>query len=223
MNWIREALNRSPFVVRVAPYVIFVALTALQGKLGEGSQYWVYLAKTLIGAVLIWAMWPIVTEMRWAFSWEAVAVGIFVFVFWVGLDPFYPHFFKIDAVWQPLRDFGDGSALAWGIMMARVIGMTLIVPPLEEVFYRSFLYRYVVKVDFLSVPLKHFDLRAFLITAVVFGSVHGNQWPVGILCAFCYQWLVLRKGRLGDAITAHAITNLLLGSYIIWKGQWQFW
>ena len=223
MNWIREALNRSPMAARVAPYIIFVALTALQGKLGEGSQYWVYLTKTLIGAVLIWAMWPIVTEMRWAFSWEAVAVGIFVFVFWVGLDPFYPHFFKIDATWLPLRDFGEGSALAWGIMIARVIGMTLVVPPLEEVFYRSFLYRYIIKVDFLSVPLKHFDLRAFLITAVIFGSVHGNQWPVGILCAFCYQWLVIRKGRLGDAITAHAITNLLLGAYIIWKGQWQFW
>jgi len=59
MNWIREALNRSPLVARVAPYVIFVALTALQGKLGEGSQYWVYLTKTAIGAVLIWATWPI--------------------------------------------------------------------------------------------------------------------------------------------------------------------
>jgi uncharacterized protein len=223
MNWIREALNRSPLVARVAPYVIFVALTALQGKLGEGSQYWVYLTKTAIGAVLIWATWPIVTEMRWAFSWEAVAVGIFVFVFWVGLDPFYPHFMKIDMVWQPLRDFGEGSALAWGVMIARVIGMTLIVPPLEEVFYRSFLYRYIVKVDFLSVPFKQFDLRAFLLTAAIFGSVHGNQWPVAILCAFCYQWLVLRKGRLGDAMTAHAITNLLLGAYIIWKRQWHFW
>jgi CAAX prenyl protease-like protein len=223
MNWLREALGRSPYVARVAPFIVFVALTALQGKLGTGSQYSVYLAKTVVGALLVWAMWPIVTEMRWAFSWEAVVVGVGVFVFWVGLDPFYPHFMKVDATWQPLKDFGEGSAAAWTIMILRVVGMTLVVPPLEEVFYRSFLYRYVIKADFMSVPLKQFDVRAFLITAVLFGVAHGGQWLVGILCACCYQWLVIRKGRLGDAMTAHAITNLLLGAYIIWKGQWQFW
>jgi CAAX prenyl protease-like protein len=223
MKRLREALNRSPIVARVAPFVVFVALTALQGKLGPNSQYWVYLAKTVVGVVLIWAMWPIVREMRWAFSWEAVAMGVFVFVFWVGLDPLYPRFFKIDAAWQPWRDFGENSPLAWATMIGRVIGMTLVVPPMEEVFYRSFVYRYIITPKFETSPLNRFDGRAFIFTAILFGSAHGNQWPVAILCAFCYQWLVLRKGRLGDAMTAHAITNLLLGSYIMWKQQWQFW
>src|SRR5437870_8602244 len=125
MSKIREALKRSPLIARVVPFAIFVTLTALQGKLGPNSQYWVYLTKTLIGAFLIWAMWPIVREMRWAFSWEAVAVGIFVFVFWIGLDPFLPKFFKVELVWQPLREFAQNPALAWAIMIARVIGMTL--------------------------------------------------------------------------------------------------
>jgi membrane protease YdiL (CAAX protease family) len=43
------------------------------------------------------------------------------------------------------------------------------------------------------------------------------------LCGAAYQWLVLRKGRLGDAMTAHAITNFLLGAWIVWRGAWQFW
>src|SRR5882724_589087 len=106
MNKLREALNRSPLVARVVPFVLFVTLTALQGKLGPMSQYWIYSFKTIVGAFLIWAMWPIVSEMRWAFSWEAVAVGVFVFVFWVGLDPYCPKWFKVDGVWNPYIECG---------------------------------------------------------------------------------------------------------------------
>ena len=96
------------------------------------------------------------------------------------------------------------------------------VPPLEEVFYRSFLYRYIAQKDFLSVPLNRFLPVTFLVTAGMFGFAH-NEWLAGILCGAAYQWLVLRKNRLGDAMTAHAITNFLLGIWIVWRGAWQFW
>ena len=96
------------------------------------------------------------------------------------------------------------------------------VPALEEVFFRSFVYRYVIKADFLSVPLGVFSLRAFLITSVLFGFEH-TQWLAGILCGFAYQGLVCWKKRLGDAMTAHAITNGLLGLWVVWKDAWQFW
>ena len=223
MNWVREALNRSPFAARVAPFIIFVAFTALQGQFGVASQYWLYIVKTLVGALLIWAMWPLVTEMRWAFSWEAVAVGVFVTIFWIGLDPYYPPNTPAKNPWNPHTEFGLNSPLALSIIIFRILGSTLVVPCLEEAFFRSFLYRYIMKVDFLSIPLNHFNLRAFLIAAALFGAEHGNQWLAGILCAFCYHWLVFRKNRLGDAITAHAITNFLLGIYVAWRGQWQFW
>ena len=72
----RKLLSRSPLVARVAPFVIFLVLTAAQGKFGPASAYWFYLAKTLVGLWLILEMWPLVGEMRWAFSWEAVLVGV---------------------------------------------------------------------------------------------------------------------------------------------------
>jgi hypothetical protein len=223
MEGLRKALDRSPLVARVAPYVLFVALTALQGRFGANSYYWVYCAKSFVGAFLIWLMWPLVKEMRWAFSWEAVAIGVFVAVFWVGIDPFCPKWFHIHHIYNPHADLGAGSAAAFAYIVIRILGSTLVVPHLEEVFFRSFLYRYVIRVDFQSVPLNQFDLRSFLVTSALFGSIHGNQWIAGILCGFCYQWLVLRKNRLGDAMTAHAISNLLLGIYVASKGQWQFW
>ena len=143
-------------MARVAPFVIFLGLTFCQGQFGAASAYWFYLAKTLVAVWLIWEMHPLVLEMRWAISWEAVVIGIGVFVLWVGLDPFYPKFLTSGVVWNPHEQFGENSALAWLMMVTRILGSTLVVPPLEEVFYRSFLYRYIVKPDFLSVPLNRF-------------------------------------------------------------------
>jgi hypothetical protein len=118
--------------------------------------------------------------------------------------------------------FGDGSTLAWLFIVVRVLGSTFVVPPLEEVFYRSFLYRYLAKQEFLSVPLNQFALVPFLATAGIFGLAH-NEWLAGIVCGAAYQWLVLRKNRLGDAMTAHAITNFLLGVWVVWRSAWNFW
>jgi CAAX prenyl protease-like protein len=217
-----KKLRSSPVVARVAPFVIFLVLTTCQGQFGEASRYWFYVAKTFLGIWLIWVMWPVVTEMRWAFSWEAVVVGILVCVMWVGINDYYPKFSKAGAAWNPHAQFGEGSALAWFVIAVRIFGSTIIVPPLEEVFYRSFVYRSIIKAEFRSVPLGTFNLLAFVVTSAIFGISH-YEWLAGILCGFAYQGLVCWKGRLGDAMTAHAITNLLLGVWVVWKGAWNFW
>jgi len=227
MNLLRQKLAASPAWARVAPFGIFLLLTSAQGRFFNGSEFWFYLAKTVIGAGLIWAMRPLVAEMRWAFSWEAVAVGVAVFAVWVGLDAHYPKFVKAGAAWNPDMAFGGGSGLAWLFILTRIIGSTLVVPPLEEVFYRSFVYRELAALKladpkFESVPLNHFGWLPFLGTAIVFGFSH-VEWLAAILCGMAYQFLVLRKNRLGDAMTAHAITNFLLGGWIVWRGDWHFW
>lgn len=207
---------------RVAPFLIFLALTVCQGKSGSSPAYWFYFAKTIAGAWLVWEMRPFVLEMRWALSWEAVVVGIGIFVVWAGLDPFYPKFFHGGATGNPNGQFGESSPLAWFFIAVHILGMTFIVPPLEEVFYRSFVYRYIASQNFLSVPLDKFLPWPFFATAAVFGFSH-NEWLAGILCGAAFQWLVIRKNRLGDAMTAHAITNGLLGVWIVWKHAWNFW
>ena len=222
MRLLKKHLAASPATARAAPFVVFLALTFCQGQFGAASAYWFYLAKTLAGAWLIWEMRPFVAEMRWAFSWEAVAVGIGIFAVWVGLDPFYPKIFTGGATGNPGGRFGENSVLAWFFISVHVLGMTFVVPPLEEVFYRSFLYRCIARPDFQSVPLNQFLPLPFFATAAVFGFSH-NEWLAGILCGAAFQWLVLRKNRLGDAMTAHAITNFLLGVWIVWKHAWQFW
>lgn len=222
MQCLNKLFAGRPAAARVMPFVVFLVLTGCQGKFGAASADWFYLAKTLIGAWLIGQMRPLVTEMRWAVSWEAVVVGVLIFVVWVGLDPWYPKLFSTGATGNPFTIFGAGSGWAWFFIAVHVLGMTLVVPLLEEVFYRSFLYRSLADADFLSVPLNRFRPIPFLVTTVIFGLAH-NEWLAGMLCGAAYQGLTLRKNRLGDAMVAHAVTNFLLGVWIVWRGAWNFW
>jgi len=233
---LRKQFENSPIVARVAPFVVFLLLTYCQGKFGEASRYWFYLAKTLVGAWLLFEMRVFVTEMRAAFSWEAVAVGVGVFAIWVGLDGFYPKVSELSAKlgmskafvptgpmsWNPPAQFGDGAVLAWFFIAVRILGSSLVVPALEEVFFRSWLYRYLAKPDFLSVSLGQFAALPFFLTSAVFAFEH-EEWLTGLLCGFAYQGLVIWKKRLGDAIVAHALTNFLLGVWVVGKGAWNFW
>jgi uncharacterized protein len=230
-------ITGSPLAIRVAPYAVFLVLTLCQGRFAPGSQYWFYLAKTIAGAGMLWMAWPFIAEMRWKWSWEGCAVGVIVFALWVGLDTFYPkadelgvklglaqatETAKLAATgWNPAAHFGPGI-LAWVFIVTRIAGSALVVPPLEEVFFRSFLYRYLAAKNFTALPLTCFRLGPFLLGAVFFGLIH-NQWLAGILCGLIYQGLVCWKGRLGDAILAHAVTNGLLGLWVVWRGAWQFW
>lgn len=239
-NW-----RNYPAFVRVFPFVIFLLLTYCQGVGGETTRYWMYALKTLVGFWFVLTIRPVVLEMKWVFSWQAIIAGMGVFAFWVGLDGHYPTLDELmqkylcpllksagleswcpksttPTTWNPNAQFGDGSALARICIVVRIVGSTFVVPPLEEVFYRSFLYRYIIKPEFLAVALGTFRIGAFTFTSAVFGFTH-HQWLAGILCGFVYQGLVISKNRLGDAMAAHAITNLLLGIWVVWKGAWQFW
>jgi uncharacterized protein len=240
-------ITQSPALVRAVPFALFLSLTFLQDHLGETGRYWVYLLKSIVGAVLLWLVYKHVSELEWRFSWAAVAVGVGVFVMWVALDPFYPRLDRIypeylcpllekfgmvqtcegnvtplRSPWNPHAAFGSNSALAIFFVSIRILGSTFVVPMLEEMFYRSFVYRFIASKDFLSIPLGKWMPFPFLITALIFGFAH-YEWLAAILCGFAYHGLVLWKGRLGDAVTAHAITNFLLGIWIAWQGAWHFW
>jgi hypothetical protein len=231
MNSLIVRLTNSPVLARVAPFVVFIVLTSCQGFFGEAGRYWIYLAKTVVGAWMLWIVRPVVQEMRWKVSWEAVVIGVSVFILWVGLDDWlirlgfansYPKMKLSGPAWNPGAQFGEATPLAWFFIFVRISGLALVVPPLEEVFFRSFLYRYVIKADFLSVPLGAFAWVPFLAVSLLFGFEH-REWLAGVLCGFAYQGLVCQKKRLGDAITAHAITNFLLGLWVVGKGAWHFW
>ena len=228
MKALTTRLKASPLLARVLPFVVFVVLTACQGSFGPESHFWVYLAKCVAGSWLVWLTWPLVPEMRWTISFQALFGGTLVFAIWVALDVPDTKLSQTDT-WNLHDHFGKGSAMVWFFAGVRIAGSTLLVPLLEEVFYRSFLYRYILAPNWMFTAHKSFAIKPFLITSIVFGFTH-QHWLAGIACGMIYQLLVIRTNRIGDAITAHAVTNLLLGVWVITKGfgyaeksQWHFW
>jgi uncharacterized protein len=233
-------LSRRPTsaaLLRVAPFLVFLTLTWCQGQFGEAGRYWFYVAKSVVGAWMIWRIRPWVAELQWNWSWPAVAAGAAVFALWVGLDGLYPRLgamlgrvglasLATDGLaaspWNPHRQFGDNSALAWLVIAVRILGATLVVPMLEELFYRSFLYRYLAQTEFEKVPLGEVRLIPIALATLTFALTH-QEWLAAIPCALIYQGLVCWKKRLGDAIAAHAITNFLLALWVLWRGAWNLW
>ena len=225
MTFLRNLIRASPVHARFLPFALIVGLLLFQDTVGGAARYWVYLIRMVVGAWCVWEMRAVVPEMRWAFSWEALVAGVAVCFLWIVIDPFYPKIefmFKAGKSWNPFEQFGRGSAIAWFFVIVRTAGSTLIIPPIEEVFFRSFLYRYFIRLDFENLPLNHLQWLSLIVTSLIFGFEH-YQWLAGFLCGLIFQALVLRKNRLGDAITAHAITNFLLAIWIVAKGDWKFW
>lgn len=230
----------TPEFPRVLPFAVFLVIGSLAGKWFPGSEYWLYALKTVVVAALVWALKGRIPEMRWNFSPQALGVGVGVAVLWIGLDGVIPSLASIydrvsalwtgrapvprpvDPPWNPLAFFTGAPALGWGFVGVRVLGRSLLVPMIEEVFYRSFVYRMVIRPDFLQASLREWNPRAFAVTCLLFGLSHPDQWLAALLCAALYQWLVLRSGRLGDAMLAHGVTNGLISAYAIATGRWQF-
>jgi len=219
---VRQGAGRHPTMIRVTPFALIAFLSLDPAWLGAPATFWLYGLKTIVGLAALWFVRPLISELRWRFSPMACVAGVGVFVLWVGLDPWYPIWGRSDAGWNPHTTYGAGSGLAHFWIGMRLLGSAVVVPPIEELFYRSFLYRFWIGYPHRSVALSHFDLRAFAVTSLVFGAVH-REWLAGVVCGAIYQALVLRRGDLGDAVAAHAITNALLGAWVVARGAWYFW
>jgi CAAX prenyl protease-like protein len=157
-------------------------------------------------------------EIQWAWDWRAVAAGFGVFVVWIGLEGRYPQIGH--SSFDPYAVAGPWNVS--GIISIRLFGAAIVVPLMEELFWRSFVMRFLVASRFKSVPLGQFSWYAFVITAVAFGFEH-HRWLPGIIAGIVYGALLCRSRNLFSPILAHTVTNLLLGIYVLQTEQWSFW
>jgi CAAX prenyl protease-like protein len=206
-----------PIVPYVLPFAVFLILTELARWIPH-SLFWLYPLKTVLAGALLWWFRDTYNEIKFDWSLLAFAVGVLVFVLWV---PLYggPLLLGEPAIVNPYELAGQ-AALPWiGI---RLFGSAVVVPIMEELFWRSFLLRYLINPDFRQVPLGTFTWPSFAITAALFGVEH-HQWFAGIVAGVFYALLLYRTKSLFACILAHAVTNLLLGLYVLSTQQWQYW
>lgn len=218
-----EALARIlPFAVYI---LVLVAGPILRDALPAGwDGRWLYAVQ--IAAVLLALVFFAHTyeelrplALRWRDALESVVAGVAVFVLWINFD------FSWAMLGEPGAGF-DPRAASGGIDCAlvavRIFGAAAVVPIMEELFWRSFILRWIDNPKFLRQSPVAVSARALVISAVVFGIEH-NLWLAGILAGLAYGGLYIRSGTLWSPILAHAATNLLLGLWVVATASWGFW
>jgi CAAX prenyl protease-like protein len=97
------------------------------------------------------------------------------------------------------------------------------VPFAEELAFRGYLLRRLMAEDFETVPIGRFTWPALLLSSLAFGALHGERWLAGTLAGLIYGLAMARRGKLADAVVAHATTNALLAVWVLLSNQWQLW
>ena len=221
---------------RVFPFALFMVFVGLEEGLrflaGKGliiftsqAQYCLYPVKTLsVAAILLLFrgryheidLRDLKTAKRTTVS---IVSGLAVFVAWINMDW---RFGTIGTPYGFNPDLLPAGLVRFLLTTTRLAGAVVVVPVMEELFWRSFLVRFIIDPDFAKVPIGRFTWPSFLISTVLFGLEH-NFFLAGMMAGVAYNLLLYRTRSISQCILAHAVTNLALGIYVIVTGKWFFW
>ena len=104
-----------------------------------------------------------------------------------------------------------------------MVGYVIAVPLAEELAFRGYLTRRLISADFEVVPLGQFSWLSLVASSVLFGAFHGHFWFAGCLAGVLFAIALYRRGRIMDAVLAHATANALVAVYAATTGSWQVW
>ena len=222
--------GRAAFV-RIVPFLAFMALLgarafAQRQAPGGFDARWLYAASVLVVGGLLFA-WRheygelLARQQRPSGAQAAlgVAVGLAVFALWITLDAPWMTLGPPDAAFVPVDAQGR---LDWPLIAVRWVGAALLVPPMEELFWRSFLMRWLQGSPFTGIDPQRVGLRAVVLSTFVFTLAH-TLWLAAVMAGLAYAWLYRRTGRLWVPILAHAVTNGALGAWVVATRNWAFW
>ena len=189
---------------------------------GGDAMYLMFPVQTLVCAgVLAW-YWPEYRLRMPAQAWIAAGVGLFVFAVWVSPQVLF-HF-------APRREGFDPDVLSawpvlyWVALILRLVRIVIVVPLLEEIFWRGFLLRYMIKDDFEAIPFGTYARNANLVVATAFMLEHQPpDWAAAIVAGLLYNLVAYRSKSLSSCVVAHALTNALLAAFILYTHQWGYW
>jgi CAAX prenyl protease-like protein len=205
-------------------YMAFLAIAELLARLGwsPAELRWLYGVK--IGAVVLvlacfWRGYAELKTFRLAPSGvlAALAAGVVVLVLWVNLG----------AGWMTIGasagfDPNTAGRIDWPLVAMRIAGAALVVPVMEELFWRSFAMRWIDTPAFETVEPSQVSIKSVILTSVLFGLEH-NLWLAGVVAGLAYSALYMRHRTIWSPILAHAVTNCLLGIWVVVTGSWSYW
>jgi CAAX prenyl protease-like protein len=220
-----------PVAARVIPFAAYIALLALTPLLlGPASRLgipsiWLQPLNGVVAGLLLVYFWRYYDELRAQPGLSpmgasvSLAAGVVVFWLWITLDAPW-------MMWGTTPQFdptyGDGSFADRVSTGLRLLSLIAVVPLMEEIFWRSFLMRWIVDHDFLRVDPRRVTRFAFTATAVLFAIEH-HLWLAGLVAGVAFNALYMWTRNVWAPIIAHVAANAFLGVYIIANRRWDLW
>jgi uncharacterized protein len=213
------------------PMFTFLGFIAVAGYFPD-RYVTTYVARVFVVGALLVYFWPQYTNIRWNAWWLGLLVGVVGIFQWIGMQTLLQEW-SVTAAWfkppekvfNPIERFGDGTWQLYAFIFVRwILGATIVVPIMEELFWRDFAWRTIISPnDFKLAGIGEWDWKAFFGTALIFAVVHGNWWLTSIVWALMISGLLVYTRSIGACIIAHATTNFLLGAYVLYTKDWTYW
>jgi exosortase E/protease (VPEID-CTERM system) len=199
-----------PVVAQILPFAIFMA-SALLASTFATMPALVYPLRALAIAVGLGLFLPLVRALDWRVDPLAVAVGLAIGILWAASAPLAAGG---DPALTAALGALPGPALA-GWILSRVIGTVVLVPVIEEQFFRSYLLQRLIgpKAGLWRLVL------GVVVTSAVFGALH-DRWVLAFVAGAAYAALRLRSGRISDAIIAHMVSNAWIAGAALLANDW---
>jgi exosortase E/protease (VPEID-CTERM system) len=215
-------LDENPTAAYLTPLLVSVTLALLTGLATTDFDrfYWVRIVGAALALFLVRRGLSATGSWTWSWSVTPVVLGIGVLIVWLALarraDP------------DEVADFraalaGMNPGLRWAWLGTRVAGAVLMAV-IEEIGFRGFLLRRLVSAEFWDVEYRAAGRQMFavVVSSLAFGALHGGALVAGTLAGVAYAAATAVRGRLTDAIVAHAVTNGLLVVYAVGFNHWEW-
>jgi uncharacterized protein len=215
--------DRHPTLSYTAPFVAFLLFLSLKAYIPYEYPFRVL----AVSAILLFFSRRAIS-LRSSSPLLSAMFGMLIFAVWVGPDLLWPAyrqhwFFHNSLLGAAASSLPDKFRADPFFLLFRTAGTALLVPVVEELFWRGWLMRYLISPDFEKIRLGAYTALSFWLTAILFATEHGPYWEVGLIAGIGYNYWMIRTRSLGDCILAHAVTNACLAAYVILAGQWQYW
>jgi uncharacterized protein len=222
-----QRLTRNPSVSYVVPFAVFLIFLVLQRSIPlapviEGPL------RLILLALVLYVFSRHIIDLHATALFTSTLVGFGVFAIWILPDLLFPGYrqswlFQNALTGQLSTSLTIPDRLDPIVLGSRTIRAVVLVPIIEELFWRAWLMRWLISPRFERVRLGTYQAQSFWLTAVLFASEHGPFWDVGLIAGIVYNWWMLRTRSLGDCILAHAVTNACLCGYILATHHWEYW
>jgi CAAX prenyl protease-like protein len=238
-------LEKHPWLIYLLPLAVFLTVGSLEptpktpGGAGIGLAIpyaWypgVYTLKILLTVAAVAAVAAGYRQFPFRLSGWAVLVGVAGFFVWIGLcalhleerlpGPLGDWLVKQGARsgFNPLAELAAMPGWAWTFMAIRFFGFVLLVPLIEEFFLRGWAMRFFVADDWWQSPIGDVNGMALAVGTILPMLSHLGELFAAAVWFSLVTWLMVKTRNIWDCVLAHAITNLLLGVYVVIWGQWQ--